>query len=59
VQVPKKARDLLVRYGHVAFESPELRADQFAVLKTRSLYDPEVGLLWETPEYLAVENTVI
>jgi len=59
VQVPKRARELLVRYGHVAFESPELRADQFAVLKTRSLYGPEVGLLWETPEYLAAEDTLI
>ena len=56
VQVPPKARDLLIRYGHVAFESPSLRGDQFAVLQTGSLYVPEVGLLWETPEYLAVEN---
>ncbi len=59
VQVPKKARELLVHYGHVAFESPTLRADQFAVLQAESLYDPEVGLLWESPEYLAVENTLI
>lgn len=59
VQVPLKARDLLVHCGHAAFESPTLRADQFAVLKTKSLYIPEVGLLWETPEYLAAENMVI
>jgi CRISPR-associated endonuclease/helicase Cas3 len=59
VQVPPKARELLIRNGHVAFEQPQLRADQFAVLKTGSLYDPEIGLLWETPEYLALENTII
>jgi CRISPR-associated endonuclease/helicase Cas3 len=59
VQVPLKARGLLVHYGHVAFEAPTLRADQFAVLKTESLYIAEVGLLWETPEYLAVENMVL
>ncbi len=59
VQVPKKARELLVHYGHVAFESPTLRADQFAVLQAESLYDPEVGLLWETPEYLALEDTIV
>jgi CRISPR-associated endonuclease/helicase Cas3 len=56
VQVPSKARELLIRCGHVAFESPALRADQFAVLQKASLYDPEVGLLWETPEYLALED---
>ena len=56
VQVPPKARDLLVRCGHVAFECAVLRADQFAVLQKQSLYDPEVGLLWETPEYLAAED---
>jgi CRISPR-associated endonuclease/helicase Cas3 len=56
VQVPAKARELLIRYGHVAFASPSLRGDQFAVLQNKSLYRPEVGLLWETPEYLAVEN---
>ena len=56
VQVPPKARDLLIRSGHVAFECVALRADQFAVLQKQSLYDPEVGLLWETPEYLALED---
>lgn len=59
VQVPSKARDLLIRCGHVEFESPALRGDQFAVLRNERLYVPEVGLLWETPEYLALEDTVI
>ncbi|WP_117193997.1 CRISPR-associated helicase Cas3' [Rhizobium terrae] len=59
VQVPPKARELLIRNGHVAFARPDLRGDQFAVLQNRSLYDREVGLLWENAEYLAAENSVI
>lgn len=59
VQVPLKAREFLIRCGHVEFESPALRGDQFAVLGNERLYVPEVGLLWETPEYLALEDTVI
>ncbi len=59
VQLPPKARDLLIRNGHVAFIRPDLRGDQFAVLQTGSLYDREVGLLWEDAEYLAVENSIV
>lgn len=59
VQVPSKAREFLIRCGHVEFESSALRGDQFAVLGNERLYVPEVGLLWETPEYLALEDTVI
>lgn len=59
VQVPSKAREFLIHCGHVGFESPALRGDQFAVLKNERLYVREVGLLWETPEYLALEDTMI
>lgn len=59
VQVPPKARDALIRNGHVAFIAPEQRGDQFAVLQTESLYDHEVGLLWEDANYLAVEDMII
>jgi CRISPR-associated endonuclease/helicase Cas3 len=59
VQVPPKARDLLIRNGHVSFERPDLRGDQFAVLRTGSLYRPEVGLVWEEAEYLAEEWKMI
>lgn len=59
VQVPARARELLIRCGHVAFECPEQRGDQFAVLRAQSLYGPEVGLLWETPEYLALEDMIV
>ncbi len=59
VQVPPKARDLLLRNGHVAFVRPDLRGDQFAVLQTASLYNEDVGLLWDDGAYLAAENSII
>lgn len=66
VQVPPKARDMLVHFGHVEFAEPKLRGNQFAVLKASSMgerrdsiYNRERGLLWETPEYMAVENMII
>ncbi len=59
VQVPPRARDMLIDNGHVVFERPDLRADQFAVLKTESLYKQDVGLVWEDAEYLAEEGFLI
>lgn len=59
VQVPPRARELLLTNGHVAFERPDLRADQFAVLKTTSLYTADVGLLWEDAAYLAADDLII
>jgi CRISPR-associated endonuclease/helicase Cas3 len=59
VQVPPKARELLLRNGHVSFERPDLRGDQFAVLRKDSLYDREVGLFWERPDYLAIEDMIL
>lgn len=55
VQVPPKARDLLVRNGHVTFV--EKFGDQFAVLDRDSekLYRKESGLLWENAEYLGFD----
>lgn len=55
VQVPPRARRLLIDNGHVAFACPALRSDQFAVLKNASLYR-EVGLMWEDAAYLAAES---
>ena len=54
VQVPPRAREALLRNGHVAFLRPDLRGEQFAVLQegSRSLYDREVGLIWEDAERL-------
>lgn len=59
VQVPPKARALLIANQHVAFAAPKIRGDQFAVLKTPSLYDAAVGLVWEDAEYAAIEGLVI
>ncbi|MCB8840649.1 CRISPR-associated helicase/endonuclease Cas3, partial [Aurantimonas sp. VKM B-3413] len=59
VQVPPKARALLIANRHVAFAAPKIRGDQFAVLKTPSLYDAAVGLVWEDADYAAIEGLVI
>jgi CRISPR-associated endonuclease/helicase Cas3 len=59
VQVPSKARSMLINSGHVRFAESRLRGDQFAVLQYDGLYDSEVGLLWDMPEYLKVEDTII
>ncbi len=60
VQVPPQARRLLIANGHVAFVAPELRGDQFAVLKQgSSLYTAELGLIWENAEYLSIENSIL
>lgn len=58
VQVPPKARDMLRQNGHVKFERPDLRGDQFAVLERESFYDNETGLLWENADYLAAEDMI-
>ena len=59
VQVPPRARNLLLAAEHVQFEHEPLRGSQFAVLRTADLYTDEVGLIWDRPEYLSSENTII
>lgn len=59
VQVPPKARALLLENGHVAFACPELRGDQFAVLRTRKLYKDDVGLVWEDADYLDLDTSIV
>ena len=59
VQVPEKARSLLVQNGHARFEAPHLRGDQFCVLATHTLYHQDTGLRWENAEYLAADQTMI
>ncbi|MET3661207.1 CRISPR-associated helicase Cas3' [Aquamicrobium ahrensii] len=58
VLAPPKARELLLRNGHVAFAEPQLRGDQFAVLMNDSLYRHDTGLIWENAEYLTLEGSV-
>ncbi len=59
VQIPLKARELMRENGHVAFIHPEIRGEQFAVLQTASMYEEEIGLLWENADYLSVESGII
>lgn len=59
VQVPPKARNLLIANRHVRFEREQCFGDQFAVLVTGSLYTDDIGLLWENGEYLGLENSII
>jgi CRISPR-associated endonuclease/helicase Cas3 len=57
VQVPPKARDLLLTNGHARFVDDN--AGEFVELVTESLYRDEVGLEWENADYLAVEDSMI
>ncbi len=59
VQVPPKARNLLLANSHVKFEQEAIFGDQFCVLQTASLYTEEAGLLWEHADYLGLENSVL
>ena len=46
VQVPARARALLLEAGHAAFRHTTLRGDQFCVLGNPSLYQADSGLWW-------------
>jgi CRISPR-associated endonuclease/helicase Cas3 len=59
IQVPPKARNLLLANGHVRFVEEKRFGDQFTVLKTEGLYQGDIGLLWEEAEYLQLENLII
>ena len=59
VQVPPKARAILVANDHVKFIAPERFGDQFAVLQADHLYKDEIGLIWEDADYIAAENSII
>jgi CRISPR-associated endonuclease/helicase Cas3 len=57
VQVPPKARDLLLRNGHATFENERDCGDQFCVLQSARLYKggedgEDIGLFWEQGDYL-------
>jgi hypothetical protein len=57
-----RARALLMANGHVKLEAESLRGDQFAVLKTPSLYESEIGLFWEHAEcrcFLRLEGKLV
>jgi CRISPR-associated endonuclease/helicase Cas3 len=59
VAVPLRARAMLISRERVRFAAPEIRGDAFAVLADDGLYRRDVGLLWEDPDYLALDNLLI
>ena len=52
VQVYPRFREQLVKNNHVYFEAYERFGAQFAILFTQSLYQEDVGLLWEDADML-------
>ena len=52
VQVYPRFREQLVKNNHVYFAEAERFRDQFAVLRPKSLYREDVGLLWEDADAL-------
>jgi len=59
VQVPPKARALLLANKHLEFVNQRQFGDQFGVLRTPSLYREDEGLLWEDAEYLGLEDSIM
>ncbi|WP_127076844.1 CRISPR-associated endonuclease Cas3'' [Rhodomicrobium lacus] len=59
VQVPPKARALLMANGHVTLMAEDIRGDQFAVLQAPHLYTKETGLIWEDGSLLGDDQTFI
>ena len=59
VQVPPKARALLMANRHVMIAAEGTRGDQFATLMTPGLYTAEMGFVWEDAAYIALENSMI
>ena len=59
VQVPPKARALLMANRHVTLEAEGIRGDQFAVLRAHHLYKPDCGLVWEDGDLLGDDQTFI
>lgn len=56
VQIPDRARALLLQNGHARFEASHLRGDQFCVLQDLTLYHEDSGLRWEDAEYLSADQ---
>jgi CRISPR-associated endonuclease/helicase Cas3 len=59
VQVPPKARVLLMANMHAMIAAESILGAQFATLMTPGLYTAEMGLVWEDAAYIALEKSVI
>ncbi len=51
VQVPRRARDALIKNGSAVPIAPETYAEQFVRLNNPDLYTAEAGLNWDDPTY--------
>lgn len=58
VQIPPQARQLLLKNGLVQAVAPDTFGDQFMQLAVDNMYTPEVGLLWENSEYVAIDSLI-
>ena len=58
VNVPELIFQHLRDSGAVQPIAPERLGEQFPLLINESLYDEQVGLRWEEPDYIAPENTI-
>lgn len=59
VQVPRHSFDTLRKAGAIEAVRPEKWGDQFMVLANESLYDPDVGLSWDNPMFIASSALVV
>ena len=59
MQVPPKAKALLLANRHVTLEAEDIRGDQFALLQAHHLYKPDCGLVWEDGDLLGDDQTFI
>ena len=58
VQIPPKARALLMKNGHAHIVNEQRFGAQFIVLTVDKLYGKDVGLLWEDAEFVALEQYI-
>jgi CRISPR-associated endonuclease/helicase Cas3 len=59
VNVPERIFQHLRDSGAVQPIAPDRLGEQFPLLINDSLYDEEVGLRWEAPDYIAPENSIL
>ena len=59
VQIPPRARSVLLASGAVRIVRQEIFAEQFVVLTNSDLYLKNVGLTWEDPTFREAESLVI
>lgn len=56
VQIPPKARLLLMKNGKAQPVAPQYYGDQFIKIVKDSIYSSEIGLLWEKADYVSIDD---